>query len=190
MKIGIFGGSFDPPHIGHLSILKYCEKNFGLEKIIIVPTGEPPHKNGCAATAEQRFEMCRMTFENYDVSDYETLKKGYSYSADMLEHYKKIYRDTQLYFIIGGDSVAYIDKWHEPERIFAAANIIVAKRNDDDDDAIKRQERRFGVKIYSADNPKVDVSSTKIREKIRTCGIVYGVCGAVAEYITKNNLYR
>lgn len=190
MKIGIFGGSFDPPHKGHSAILEFCEENFGLEKTIIVPTGEPPHKNGCAATAKQRFEMCRLAFENYDVSDYETVKKGYSYSADMLEHFKTIYPNDEIYFIIGGDSAAYINKWHEPERIFSAAKIIVAKRNSGDGEAIRRQEKRFGVKIYSADNPLVDISSTKIRDKIGNDGIVYGVNKDVAEYIIKNNLYR
>ncbi len=190
MKTGIFGGSFDPPHTGHLSILKYCEKKFGLEKIIIVPTGTPPHKSGCVASAKQRFEMCRLAFENYIVSDYETTKKGYSFSSDMLAHFKKIYPEDELYFIIGGDSVAYIDKWHEPEKIFAAAKIIAAKRNAGDERAIKEQETRFGVTIYSAENPLVDISSTAIRRKIKNDGVVYGVNDAVEKYITKNNLYR
>lgn len=190
MKTGIFGGSFDPPHMGHLSILKYCEKSFGLEKIIVVPTGTPPHKDGCQASAKQRFEMCRLAFKGYFVSDYETGKTGYSYSADMLEHFKKMYPKDELYFIIGGDSVAYIDKWHEPERIFAAAKIIAAMRNEDDEKIIEEQERRFGVKIYSARNPLVDISSTGIREKIKKDGIIYGVNSAVKEYIIKNNLYR
>ena len=190
MKTGIFGGSFDPPHIGHLSILKYCEKSFGLEKIIIVPTGIPPHKNVCKASARQRFEMCRLAFGDYIVSDYETNKTGYSYSADMLEYFKGIYPNDELYFIIGGDSAAYIDKWHEPERIFAAAKIIVAKRNADDEKAIEEQEKRFGIKIYSAENPLVDISSTNIREKIKESGVVYGVTDAVKEYIIENNLYR
>lgn len=190
MKTGIFGGSFDPPHTGHLSILKYCEKHFGLERIIIVPTGSPPHKNGCFASAEQRFEMCRLAFENYIVSDYETIKEGYSFSSDMLAHFKKKYPHDELYFIIGGDSAAYIDKWHEPEKIFASAKIIAAKRNADDEQAIKEQEARFGVKIYSAENPLVEISSTEIRRKIKNDGIVYGVNDSVKEYIIKNNLYR
>lgn len=190
MKTGIFGGSFDPPHIGHLSILKYCEKAFALEKIIIVPTGSPPHKDACTASAKQRFEMCRLAFEDYFVSNYETDKQGYSYSADMLEHFKSIYSEDTLYFIIGGDSAAYIDKWHEPERIFAAAEIIAAKRNSDDDKIIREQEKRFGKKIYSAENPLVHVSSTEIRKNIKNDGIIHGVTEAVKEYIIKNNLYR
>ena len=190
MKIGIFGGSFDPPHKGHISILEHCRNEFSLDRIIVVPTGEPPHKDSCRASALHRFNMCRLAFEGCEVSDYETKKTGYCYSADMLEHFKKMYENDELYFIIGGDSLDYIDKWYQPERIFRAADIIVADRIGSDEDSAKKQVEKFGGKVHIAHNAIVKISSTRIRKCIEEkLPFEQFVGEKVFGYILENNLY-
>lgn len=191
MKTGIFGGSFDPPHIGHISILEHCRKQFALDRIIIVPTGEPPHKKPCTAGAVHRYNMCKLAFPDYTVSDYETKKTGYCYSADMLEHFGRMSENGELYFIIGGDSLDYIDRWYQPERIFKAAKIIAADRSGSDEDSAKKRAQELGAVIYLADNPVVDVSSTEIRKLIKEDKPFEKLVGKqVFEYISENNLYR
>lgn len=182
MKIGLYGGSFDPIHVGHMTVAK-AAKEFGLDKVIFIPTGNMPHKSGCAATAQQRVEMLRLAIDNGDflISDYEIQRSDVSYSADTIEHFKSIYKNDDIYFIVGDDSYGYIDKWRDPERIFENAQLLVYPRE--------------GVEILPPavrlDCERVDVSSSEIREKIKSGeNVSYLLKKEVYDYIIENGLYQ
>lgn len=193
MKVGIFGGSFDPPHKGHMQAAAGSRKEFGLDRLILLPTGVPPHKNSITATAEQRFEMCRIVAEKYkfEISDYEVFSRAYCYSADALEHFAEVYKNDELFFVVGGDSINYIDKWHTPERIFKVCTLIVAAREEIDKELIARLRAEYGAKICFMHNRIIDISSTRIRDNIKNKISVRGmVDDEIYEYIEKNLLYR
>ncbi len=182
MKIGLFGGSFDPVHVGHAAAAEAALK-FGLDKLIIIPTGNMPHKTGCRASGRERIDMLHLAFvgEKFIISDYEVNRSDTSYSADTIEHFKKLFPGDEIYFIIGGDSYAYIDKWHEPERIFQNAVVLVYPRGNE----------KILPPAVRLDCDKVQVSSTEIREKIERGENVSDLLKKeVYEYITDNGLYR
>jgi nicotinate-nucleotide adenylyltransferase len=182
MKIGLYGGAFDPIHIGHMAVAEAAKK-FGLDKVIFIPTGNMPHKKGCVATNDERLEMIRLAIENtsFYVSNYEMRRECISYSADTIEHFKSIYKNDDIYFIIGDDSYAYIDEWKDPERIFASSTVLVYPRD--------------GVEILppavKLDCDIVDVSSSEIRKKIKSGENVSNLLKKeVYYYIIEHGLYQ
>ncbi|MGM9550646.1 MAG: nicotinate (nicotinamide) nucleotide adenylyltransferase [Clostridia bacterium] len=183
MKIGLYGGSFDPVHIGHMAVAKAAKEQFGLDRVIFIPTGNMPHKKGCVASSHDRIEMLKLSFDDpsFEVSDYEVMRTDISYSADTVEHFKSLYPDDELYFIIGGDSYAYIDKWYQPERIFKNATVLVFPRNGE---KILPPARELNVR-------EVPVSSSKIREKIKMKKNVSNLLKKeVFDYIIVRTLYQ
>ena len=128
MRIGIFGGSFDPPHIGHSKIAVMAKNEFNLDKLIMIPTGITPHKE-TSGEMQCRYNMCEIVAKKYgfEISDYEINKKTYCYSFETLEYLKSVYTDDEIYFIIGGDSIKNIDKWKNPQRIFDVAKVSLNK---------------------------------------------------------------
>lgn len=183
MRIGLYGGSFDPVHIGHMAVAKAAKEQFCLDKVIFIPTGSMPHKKGCHATGEDRMKMLRMSFDDeaFEVSDYEINRAEISYSADTIEHFKSVFPMSEIYFIIGGDSYAYIDKWRDPERIFKNATVLVFPRNG---------EKILPPAVELKVNP-VCVSSSEIREKIKLQKKVSNLLKKeVNDYIIESNLYR
>lgn len=183
MKIGLYGGSFDPVHIGHLAVAKAAREQFDLDKVIFIPTGNMPHKKGCAASNEDRIKMLELSLPDsaFTVSDYETKRTRISYSADTIEYFKAIFPDDEIYFIIGGDSYAYIDKWYQPERIFKNATVLVFPREDED----------IMPPAVKLDVQPVRVSSSEIREKINLGENVSNLLKKeVFDYIIENNLYQ
>lgn len=182
MKIGLYGGSFDPVHIGHMAVAREAKAQFNLDKIIFIPTGSMPHKKGCHATGDERVKMLKLAFDNeaYEVSDYEILRTEISYSADTIEHFKAEYPNDEIYFIIGGDSYAYIDKWYQPERIFRNSTVLVFPRGDE---KIIPPAKEIRVE-------PVCVSSSEIRKKINLGKNVSKMLKKeVFDYIMENNLY-
>ncbi len=194
MRTAIFGGSFDPPHIGHMKMAEKSRNQFGLERLILLPTGLPPHKNGkLSSDPVHRYEMCRIEADKYgfELSDYEIFSNKYCYSADTLEHFAEKFSGDELFFIIGGDSINYIDKWYMPERIFAVCSIIVGAREKINMELVDRMRKIYDAKIYFTENEIIDISSTKIRENIKAGIPVTGmVSKETEEYINKNLLYR
>lgn len=181
MKIGLYGGAFDPVHVGHTAVAS-AAKNFGLDKIIFIPTGSMPHKKGCEASGEDRIAMLRLAAEGeYLISDYEVRRNEVSYSADTIEHFKAEYPNDEIYFIIGDDSYGYIDKWKDPERIFASARVLVYPR-----EGLEVLPPAIGL-----DCEIVDVSSSEIREKIKRGESAAGLLKKeVYDYIKGKNLYK
>lgn len=183
MRIGLYGGSFDPVHVGHLAVAEKAKEQYNLDKVIFIPTGSMPHKKGCVADACHRIKMLELSFDDisYSISDYEVNRNEISYSADTIEHFKSLYPDDEIYFIIGGDSYAYIDKWHEPHRIFENATVLVFPR---EGEVILPPAKQLVVE-------QVSVSSSEIREKIKLQKNVSNLLkNEVYNYIIENNLYR
>lgn len=183
MKIGLYGGSFDPVHIGHMAVAREAKAQYGLDKIIFIPTGSMPHKKGCEASGSDRVKMLELSFdcESYSVSDYELLRSEISYSADTVEHFKALYPNDEIYFIIGGDSYAYIDKWYQPWRIFDNATVLVFPR--------KGEKILPPAKEISVE--PICVSSSEIRKKIKSGKNVSKLLKKeVFDYIMKNSLYK
>lgn len=183
MKTGLYGGSFDPIHLGHIAVAKAAKKQLGLDRVIFIPTGNMPHKKGCVASNADRIRMIELSFDKdgFSVSDYETKRDEISYSADTVEYFKKLYPDDDIYFIVGGDSYAYIDKWYQPERIFKNSTVVVYPR---DGEEVLPPAVKLSV-------PEVRVSSSEIRKKINFGENVSNMLKKeVFDYIIENNLYH
>ena len=191
MKTGIFGGSFDPPHTAHIQIALMAKEKFCLDRIIMVPAGITPHKETTGAM-QHRYNMCKIVAEKYgfEISDYEINKKTWCYSFETLEHFKQLYPEDDIYFIIGGDSMKNFGKWKNPKRITELCSLIVASRDEGTDKAVADAEKIYNTKIYLLDNENIDISSSEIRNIINGDGNAKGVLPEVLKYITENNLYR
>lgn len=200
-KIGIFGGTFDPPHNAHLLLADAAMREFSLDGIIFMPAKLPPHKNSLnVSSVEDRFNMVRLAIEGCDgfiFSDFEEKRDGKSYTADTLTALKELNPNWEMYFIIGGDSFYDFHKWHEPSIILKNASLLVAERDIDslNKDKDKQLEILRGIypesKIYFLKMPKYNLSSTDIRKKI-SLGEDIGACvpKLVYNYIKEHGLYR
>ena len=199
-KIGIMGGTFDPIHIGHLILGETAYEQFALDKVLFMPSGNPPHKThrkGCA-TDEQRTKMVALAIENnphFVLSLEEMNPDGYTYTYRTLERLNEDNPDTQYYFIIGGDSLCDFDKWMEPGRICKAANIVVATRNhmnDADLDAkIDYLTSKYHGTFLKLESLNIDVSSGMLRDWIKEQRTVkYYVSDTVNDYIEANDIYQ
>lgn len=174
MKIGIFGGTFDPIHNGHLYIAYEAERQLGLDKVIIIPSGTPPHKKSSKVTdANVRLEMVKIAakrYVNFEVDDYEVKKEGRSYTCETLKHYREVYKDSELYFILGADSLINIDTWKNVDEIVSYATLIVFKRpgykSSDIKDKIEEVEKKYGCKIIFLDLLNLEISSTDIKNRL------------------------
>jgi len=199
-KIGIMGGTFNPIHIGHLIIAEdICEKA-NLDKVLFIPSGQPPHKpDSEVAAAEHRYEMVRLAVasnSNFEASRIELDRDGYTYTINtLLELREKYGRNTDIYFIIGADVVHELKTWREYERVFALCEFIAVLRPGFDENALKNTisqlAQEHGAVIHPVTSRLIDISSTDIRERCRNGkSIRYLVPEPVEEYILRNGLYR
>ncbi len=183
MRIGLFGGAFNPFHNGHLAIAKTAIEKANLDKLIFIPTGNAPHKKETRVSRTDRLNMLKSAIKGEEkmfVSDYELRKDTVSYSADTTEYFKSMYPDDELFFIIGDDSYNQLDTWHEPERIMKAATLLVFPRE--------------GAEVFppamEIDMPRVEISSSVVREKIKLGKDCRNLLPkSVFDYIIKNSLY-
>lgn len=195
-NVGIMGGTFDPPHFAHLLIAESAYEQADLDYVLFMPGGNPPHKNGNDVTeAYLRFEMLNVAISNnshFKISDYEVKKQGYSYTVNTLEYLKEKNPDDNLFFILGEDSLAYLDKWYCPEKIVEYANIVVYPRGSNSNlkyevDRIKKQ---LGADIKIIDAPVFDISSSKIRDRVKEKKTIrYMTPQGVIDIIEKEKLY-
>ena len=195
-KIAVFGGTFNPPHNGHLHLLEAFRRAVAFDKVLIVPAAIPPHKEvGNLASGEQRVEMCRRAFPDCEICDYEVRRGGKNYTADTLAYLKTLYPQATLYFIMGTDMFLSFASWHEPWRVVQNAVILCQKR---DESVSVEQLRRFGKEslglkeeqfLISEVTP-LELSSTAVREAVESGkSIREMVPAAVAEYIEREGLY-
>ena len=198
MKIGIMGGTFDPIHLGHLATAEAVRENFSLDEILFIPAARPPHKLGKKVTDEHhRLTMTILATRSnkfFKVSDMELKRTGLSYTLDtMNELHKTFGRSTELFFIIGADSLVDLFKWHAAKELVAKCHFIATTRPGVDVD-FSAVENFFGEvakeHIHRVTTPEFEISSTDIREKIRLGrSIKYLVPEVVEEYILREELY-
>lgn len=197
MKIGIFGGTFNPVHLGHINALLKIMDAIKFDKVIVMPDRIPPHKQAQnLASGEDRLNMCRLAFDdipNVEVSDYELKQEGKSYSVLTLRHLKEIYPDDRLYFIMGSDMLLSFDKWYCYEEILSLSSLVCVSRSDDDTEKLEpyaEKLRKLGGEVIIVPVEPFEVSSTEIREMLKknsdcTCYLKKNV----VQYILSNNLY-
>lgn len=199
MKTGVFGGTFNPVHKGHIMLAEYCMDSVGLDRIIMIPTAVPPHKiSNNLASENDRLNMCKLACrgkENFFVSDIEIKRQGKSYTYETLTQLKEIYPDDHLYTIMGADMFLTLDRWKNPEIIFEKSSIITIPRDEEN----KQELENFYNKVLKAmgassvilPNPVMSVSSTFIRENLDNFNLISDMLDkGVYDYIIKNNLYR
>ena len=175
MNIGIYGGTFDPPHIGHVTAARAAMEVLGLDKLVLVPDAQPPHKalpEGGAAP-RQRYDMAVLATaalgKRAEVSDMELRRSGVSYTADTLAALREQYPDDTLYLLMGSDMFLSLHNWRRPEAIMAMAHIAPFSREAEDESAAfaaqsARLEREFGAQVTVVPNPQVvELSSTEVR---------------------------
>ncbi len=169
MKIAIFGGAFNPVHNEHVNIVSAAKEALGLDKVIVMPSCIYPDKNGVlTARAKDRLKMCRLAFANaegVEVSDYEIKRGGISYSYLTCRHFKKLYPDDELYFIIGGDRLKDFSSWREPEEILKCVTLAACARENADElkEELKKFTGRYKGDVVSFGYVGKAVNSTKIR---------------------------
>ncbi len=199
MKIGIYGGTFDPPHLGHMYAAQAAMSLLELDKLLFVPAKQPPHKalSGNSAAPEQRLAMTRLTAdalldpEKVYVDDLELEREGKSYTSDTLRQMRKRYPGDQLWLLMGTDMFLSLQDWHESQEILSMAGIAAFSRaRSDSDELLQRQKKlledRFGATVRILRLPQVyEVSSTQIREQ----GDGTHLPDAVWGYILRNGLY-
>tara|TARA_B100000003_G_scaffold197341_1_gene201216 strand:- start:1626 stop:2204 length:579 start_codon:yes stop_codon:yes gene_type:complete len=191
LKICLFGGTFDPPHIGHLLIAQTICESENFDKIIFVPASNPPHKN-CKTSVNKRSEMLQIAIDenpNFEISKIEIDRGGISYSIDTIKEIKNNYKitDDKLYYLIGSDSLLNFHNWKDPKIILDECQVIVAIRPGFRPSDIPSWILK---KIHFANIPRFEISSSNIRERwIQDKTIRYMVTQSVWEYIEKNKLY-
>lgn len=199
-KIGIFGGTFNPIHFGHLIIAEAVRDSFGLDRVLFVPSGMPPHKSDNEVTgAEHRYDMVNCAVRSnpyFEASRLEVDRAGYTYTVDTLNSLRRQYGNTaELYFMIGADIINELITWKDCAEVFALCRFIAVKRPYCDagsaESNIARLKERYPISISMVKAPLIDISSTEIRERVKAQkSIKYLVPECVEEYIYKNGLYQ
>ena len=199
-RIGIMGGTFDPIHMGHLILGEQSFEQLHLDKVLFMPSGNPPHKRNRTGRASdgQRVDMVRLAIENnphFELSLAEMHETGYTYTYRTLEELKEQNPDTDYYFIIGADSLFTFDEWKEPARICRACTLVVAVRDhassDELNQEIKRLSAEYEGRFTLLDTMNIDVSSHQIRSWVSEGkSLKYYVPDPVISYMKENGIYR
>ncbi len=191
MKIGIFGGSFNPPHKIHQKIANYLVKNNYLDKVIFVPTGSN-YEKPYLASEQDRYNMLKLMIGNVsylDISTYEFGKLTHTYQT--LDHFKKHYKDDEIYFICGSDNLKEIKTWKRYQYILSNYKLLVIRRNGESITDILSELKSYQDNIIVIDDIKSSLSSTSIRKRFKDDKNLVkdgNIDSKVFEYI-KNNLY-
>jgi nicotinate-nucleotide adenylyltransferase len=194
-RIGIMGGTFNPPHVGHLLCASEACDQLGLEKVLFVPAHTPPHKEVAAGapSPEVRAELCRLATQDdprFEVSDLEIERGGSSYTVDTLRELTSQRPEDELVFLVGADTALSLPTWHEPESVAGLATIGVAGRQG----VLRRDivERLVDLTVHLEffDMPRFDISSSEIRRRLAGGHTIdYLVPAAVAEHLRRAGLY-
>ena len=191
-RLGVYGGTFDPIHTGHLVIARGVVDHCALDRLLFVPSARPPHKQGHAiASADDRYRMAQLAARQeplLEVSDLEINRPGLSYTVDTLEALRRKYSaSSEIYLVIGADSLLEMDTWHAPDRIFELATVVTVPRPGKD---LAGVDPRWRDRVLTIHLPEIDISSTDIRRRAREgLPIAPMVPGEVADYIETHGLY-
>ena len=208
MRLGLFGGTFDPPHVGHLLAASDAFEELGLDRLVLIPAAQQPLKVGRAsAPAEHRLAMVRLAAAGdprLEVDALEIDRRGLSFTVDTLEEYVRRDPDAQRYLLVGADVLETFAQWRSPDRILSLATLAILERGDDGEPPESQEEwvpvgtgssREDGTttsgRARRLRTRRVDVSSTEIRARVRNDRPLTGfVPDAVAAYIREHGLYR
>ncbi|HET9719782.1 MAG TPA: nicotinate-nucleotide adenylyltransferase [Solirubrobacteraceae bacterium] len=196
MRVGILGGTFNPPHIAHLICAQEAWLALKLDRVLVIPAARPPHKEVEDEPGPgHRLELCRQAVAGdprLEVCTAELDRSGLSYTVDTLELLHSQAPDSELFLIVGGDAAAGLPGWHEPERVLSLARLAVARRRGTSRRAVDEALSSLpgGERAAFFGMPRVEISSTLVRRRVR-CGepIRYLVPDAVADYIEEHRLY-
>ena len=201
MNIGVYGGTFDPPHWGHITAARAAMEQLGLDKLVLIPDRMPPHKalpEG-SASPEQRLEMAVLATaelgKRAEVSDWELRRDGPSFTSDTLAELRREYPEDTLWLLMGSDMFLSLQTWHAPEEIMALARIAPFSREAEDESAAfaaqkARLEREYGAQICIVQNPEVrELSSTEVRVALAAGQGSNLLPPAVYGYVLREHLY-
>ncbi|MCC6905130.1 MAG: nicotinate (nicotinamide) nucleotide adenylyltransferase [Anaerolineae bacterium] len=195
-RLGILGGTFDPPHIAHLILAEMAREQLRLDRVLWVPAADPPHKPGTVvAPIEHRLAMLRLALANnpdFEISLVDVERPGPHYSADMLEIVYERYAQPELIFLIGGDSLRDLPLWHQPWRVIQHAMLGVMQRTREEIDLRALEQQIPGIidRILPVDAPLIELSSNLIRSlRAQSRSIRYMVPAPIEAYISSHSLY-
>lgn len=192
MKIGIFGGSFNPPHKMHTHIANNLINNKFVDKVIFVPTGSKYQYKNNLLPDEHRYQMVKIITDKYpnlEVSDYE-LKESVVYTCETLKYFKNIYPNDEIYFICGLDNLSYMETWKDGKDILSNYKVLVINRNTDDLEETMKKLVKYQDNIIISNILESNISSTLIRANIENDETKKYLDVDVLNYIKKNNLYK
>jgi nicotinate-nucleotide adenylyltransferase len=200
MRIGVYGGSFDPVHFGHLVPVEEARRNLALDEILFVPAFQPPHKpTGPSAPSHHRFAMLALALETYPafrLSDFEVARGGTTYTIETLRQLRAARADAEFLLVLGSDSLTRITTWRSWQELLGEFHVAVVEREGFPPDALLRElpeaiSGRFGETIFFAGNAPVTISSTWLRRAIPAGEDLSGSLPAsVAAYLRRHALYR
>jgi len=200
MKTGVYGGTFNPIHLGHIHILKEFIRRLGLRRVLLIPTGTPPHKDApLLAESKHRLAMCALaakavTEAPVELSRIELSRPGKSYTAETLEALREQFPKDDFYLLMGEDMFLTVDSWYRPETIFSLAALCASPRSENGLEKLLRQkeklETEFGARCFVEDIPYFPASSTQVRELAARGKSLSGlVPPEVAAYIGEHGVY-
>lgn len=194
MSTCLYGGTFDPPHLGHLAIAEYIRDNLAIETVLFIPAYIAPQKiKRSVSSVEDRLKMLQLAISDHSglqISEVEIQRKGVSYSIDTIRQIKEEMdiRSKNLYFLIGADSLLEFHTWRDPGKILEESNVLVAGRPGFD---IREVSEEFRNRIQMVSAPLIDISATMIRRRIREGKSIRSLVPApVEDYILRKGLYR
>lgn len=197
MKLGIFGGTFNPPHIGHLILAETAADTLGLDCVYFVPAAEPPHKVGVPrASVDHRLRMVEIAIagnQRFRLSRLDVDRPGPHYAVDMVGMFHEQHPSADLYFLMGSDSLRDLLSWDRPQALVERCNIVVMSRPviPPDMDMLYAALPRLRDRLISISSPEVDISSTNLVARIRNGQSVrYRLPEEVREYIFQHGLYQ
>jgi nicotinate-nucleotide adenylyltransferase len=190
VKIGLYGGSFDPVHLGHLLVAQAASEEMGLERLYFIPAAQSPFKPGMAPTpANERVRLLRLALKgktNYQIDEQEIKRGGVSYTIDTVRDYAKRFPEAQLFYLVGADHVPSLDKWRESEELARLLEFVVIPRPGQPEAAFPAGFRGHALKGFP-----LGVSASQIRERVRKgLPIDHLVTPEVAEAIRNYHLYQ
>ena len=199
MKLGIFGGTFDPPHVGHLLAASDVFEQLALDRLLFVPAAIQPLKAArTTAAGAHRLAMVRLTIANdarFGVDSVELDREGLSYTVDTLTEFATQFPSAELFFLVGADVLSTFAQWRDPHTVLELATLVVMTRRAEHgtqglDDTISL-DADLARRVTRVATRRFDVSSTEIRERVQLGRSIHGfVTDAVAEYIGSHGLYR
>jgi nicotinate-nucleotide adenylyltransferase len=197
-RVGLFGGTFDPPHVGHLILASEAKSQLELTRVLWTVTPDPPHKLDQSITAlEHRLAMVKLAIQDnpaFELSDVELNRPGPHYTIDTIKILAEQHPEAEIVPIIGGDSLNDLPTWHQPQEILYAAHWVGVMRRPGEEtnlDALERELPGIRSKIHYVDAPLLEIASREIRERAATGKPYrYYLPGAVYEYVEGHHLYQ